>query len=164
LGLFITTYDFILSLARFSLCFLFYLLRSTESLLSLLYEISFPALYKRCLPLVRPGPTRNIYCMQLASENRDFTRSPMPTFDLVVVGSGGGPFETNLSSFVPRHIVLGNSWFTRTMNRYLFKPCDVSWTDGILALEAGEHDHQLPARGRLHTADRRPPAVTQARE
>ena len=24
----------------------------------------------------------------------------MPTFDLVVVGSGGGPFETNLSSFV----------------------------------------------------------------
>jgi hypothetical protein len=24
----------------------------------------------------------------------------MPTFDLVVVGSGGGPYETNLSSFV----------------------------------------------------------------
>lgn len=42
----------------------------------------------------------------------------MPTFDLVVVGSGGGPFETNLSS-------------------YLFKPCDVPWTDGIIALEAG---------------------------
>ncbi|KAI9446620.1 cAMP phosphodiesterases class-II-domain-containing protein [Lactarius indigo] len=42
----------------------------------------------------------------------------MPTFDLVVVGSGGGPFETNLSS-------------------YLFKPCDVPWADGIIALEAG---------------------------
>ncbi|KAH9048517.1 cAMP phosphodiesterases class-II-domain-containing protein [Lactarius hengduanensis] len=41
-----------------------------------------------------------------------------PTFDLVVVGSGGGPFETNLSS-------------------YLFKPCDVPWADGIIALEAG---------------------------
>lgn len=25
----------------------------------------------------------------------------MPTFDLVVVGSGGGPYETNLSSSVP---------------------------------------------------------------
>ncbi|KAF8503730.1 cAMP phosphodiesterases class-II-domain-containing protein [Russula emetica] len=42
----------------------------------------------------------------------------MPTFDLVVVGSGGGPYETNLSS-------------------YLFKPCDTSWKDGIIALEAG---------------------------
>ncbi|KAF8275201.1 cAMP phosphodiesterases class-II-domain-containing protein [Lactarius quietus] len=42
----------------------------------------------------------------------------MPTFDLVVVGSGGGPFETNLSS-------------------YLLKPCEVPWTDGIIALEAG---------------------------
>ena len=25
----------------------------------------------------------------------------MPTFNLVVVGSGGGPYETNLSSYVP---------------------------------------------------------------
>jgi hypothetical protein len=64
----------------------------------------------------------------------------MPAFDLVVVGSGGGPFETNLSSFVLRHHVLGNSWLTRIMNRYLFKPCDVPWTDGIIALEAGEHN------------------------
>lgn len=65
----------------------------------------------------------------------------MPTFDFVVVGSGGGPFETNLSSFVPSRFVPGNSWFTRTVNRYLFKPYDVPWTDGIIALEAGEHDH-----------------------
>ena len=67
----------------------------------------------------------------------------MPAFDLVVVGSGGGPFETNLSSFVPRHLVLGNSCthgLTRIMNRYLFKPCDIPWTDGIIALEAGEHN------------------------
>ncbi|KAI0282146.1 cAMP phosphodiesterases class-II-domain-containing protein [Russula aff. rugulosa BPL654] len=42
----------------------------------------------------------------------------MPTFDFVVVGSGGGPYETNLSS-------------------YLFKTCDTSWKDGIIALEAG---------------------------
>ncbi|KAI0295495.1 cAMP phosphodiesterases class-II-domain-containing protein [Russula brevipes] len=42
----------------------------------------------------------------------------MPTFDLVVVGCGGGPYETNLSS-------------------YLFKPCDASWKDGVIALEAG---------------------------
>ena len=45
--------------------------------------------------------------MQLASENLDFTRFPMPTFDFVVVGSGGGPFETNLSSFVLYCFVLG---------------------------------------------------------
>ncbi|KAI0273851.1 cAMP phosphodiesterases class-II-domain-containing protein [Gloeopeniophorella convolvens] len=54
----------------------------------------------------------------------------MPTFDLVVVGSGGGPYETNLSS-------------------YLFKPCDASWTDGIIALEAGSGIgtlHQLISR------------------
>ncbi|KAF8479253.1 cyclic-AMP phosphodiesterase [Russula ochroleuca] len=42
----------------------------------------------------------------------------MPSFDMVVVGSGGGPYETNLSS-------------------YLIKPCDTSWKDGIIALEAG---------------------------
>ncbi|KAJ7771789.1 cyclic-AMP phosphodiesterase [Mycena metata] len=39
-------------------------------------------------------------------------------FDLVVVGEGGGPDETNLSA-------------------YLFKPSDASWDDGIVALEAG---------------------------
>ncbi|THH15892.1 hypothetical protein EW146_g4656 [Bondarzewia mesenterica] len=42
----------------------------------------------------------------------------MPTFDLVVVGCGGGPFESNLSA-------------------YLLKPCDAVWEDGIIALEAG---------------------------
>jgi len=75
--------------------------------------------------------------MQVASNNHNPTRFPMPTFDLVVVGSGGGPFETNLSSFVPCHFVLGNLWFIRTVNRYLLKPCEVPWTDGIIALEAG---------------------------
>ena len=77
--------------------------------------------------------------MRVASKNLNPTRFPMPTFDLVVVGSGGGPFETNLSSFVPCRFLLGNSWLTCTMRRYLFKPCDVPWTDGIIALEAGEH-------------------------
>ncbi|KAG9318143.1 cAMP phosphodiesterases class-II-domain-containing protein [Chiua virens] len=42
----------------------------------------------------------------------------MPAFDIVVVGSGGGLDETNLSG-------------------YLVKPCDTSWDDGIVALEAG---------------------------
>ncbi|KAG6833480.1 hypothetical protein H0H87_006052 [Tephrocybe sp. NHM501043] len=41
----------------------------------------------------------------------------MPTFDLVVVGAGGGPNETNLSA-------------------YLFKPHDSEWQEGALALEA----------------------------
>lgn len=39
-------------------------------------------------------------------------------FELVVVGCGGGPDETNLSS-------------------YLVKPSDAAWTDGIVSLEAG---------------------------
>ncbi|KAJ6547146.1 cyclic-AMP phosphodiesterase [Mycena capillaripes] len=39
-------------------------------------------------------------------------------FDLVVVGEGGGPDETNLSA-------------------YLFKPAAAAWEDGIVALEAG---------------------------
>ncbi|KAH7889963.1 cyclic-AMP phosphodiesterase [Phlebopus sp. FC_14] len=42
----------------------------------------------------------------------------MPAFDIVVVGSGGGLDETNLSG-------------------YLVKPCNTSWNDGIVALEAG---------------------------
>ncbi|THV08037.1 hypothetical protein K435DRAFT_959492 [Dendrothele bispora CBS 962.96] len=41
-----------------------------------------------------------------------------PFLDLLVVGSGGGPDETNLSA-------------------YLIKPCNASWEAGILALEAG---------------------------
>lgn len=42
----------------------------------------------------------------------------MSTFDIVVVGCGGGPDETNLSA-------------------YLLKPHDTTWKDGIIALEAG---------------------------
>ncbi|KAG2752245.1 hypothetical protein P692DRAFT_20313862 [Suillus brevipes Sb2] len=42
----------------------------------------------------------------------------MAAFDMVVVGSGGGPDETNLSG-------------------YLLKPHDAAWNDGIIALEAG---------------------------
>ncbi|KAH0830277.1 cyclic-AMP phosphodiesterase [Lanmaoa asiatica] len=42
----------------------------------------------------------------------------MPVFDIIVVGSGGGLDETNLSA-------------------YLVKPCNTSWDDGIVALEAG---------------------------
>ncbi|KAG1749119.1 cyclic-AMP phosphodiesterase [Suillus paluster] len=42
----------------------------------------------------------------------------MPAFDLIVVGSGGGPDETNLSG-------------------YLLKPCDAAWDNGMIALEAG---------------------------
>ncbi|KAI9509956.1 cAMP phosphodiesterases class-II-domain-containing protein [Russula earlei] len=58
----------------------------------------------------------------------------MSTFDLIVVGSGGGPYETNLSS-------------------YLFKPCDASWKDGIIALEAGS------GIGTLHQLMSRDPAL-----
>ncbi|KAJ8474255.1 hypothetical protein ONZ45_g16012 [Pleurotus djamor] len=42
----------------------------------------------------------------------------MPAFNIIVVGSGGGPDETNLSA-------------------YLLKPAEDSWADGIIGLEAG---------------------------
>ncbi|KAG2076059.1 hypothetical protein BDR04DRAFT_1090899 [Suillus decipiens] len=42
----------------------------------------------------------------------------MAVFDMIVVGSGGGPDETNLSG-------------------YLLKPREAAWNDGIIALEAG---------------------------
>ncbi|KAF4614635.1 hypothetical protein D9613_002839 [Agrocybe pediades] len=45
-------------------------------------------------------------------------RTDKVTFDLVVVGAGGGPDETNLSA-------------------YLVKPHEAKWEHGILALEAG---------------------------
>ncbi|KAG6878798.1 hypothetical protein C0993_008097 [Termitomyces sp. T159_Od127] len=50
----------------------------------------------------------------------------MPVFDLVVVGAGGGPDETNLSA-------------------YLFKPHEAEWHDGVLALEAGSAQGALAA-------------------
>ncbi|KAF7440935.1 3',5'-cyclic-nucleotide phosphodiesterase pde1 [Pleurotus ostreatus] len=42
----------------------------------------------------------------------------MPAFNMIVVGSGGGPDETNLSS-------------------YLIKPAEASWDEGVIGLEAG---------------------------
>lgn len=45
-------------------------------------------------------------------------RYTMPSFDMVVVGSGGGPDETNLSA-------------------YLFKTFRANWDEGVVALEAG---------------------------
>ncbi|KAJ2916824.1 hypothetical protein MD484_g3579, partial [Candolleomyces efflorescens] len=61
--------------------------------------------------------------------------SPMTAFDIVVVGAGGGPDETNLSAFVfpliPRaHTLIYPS-------RYLVKSHSSCWEDGVLALEAG---------------------------
>jgi len=31
----------------------------------------------------------------------------------------------------------------RIVDRYLFKPCDASWKDGIIALEAGERKYPI---------------------
>ncbi|KAF8964116.1 cyclic-AMP phosphodiesterase [Flammula alnicola] len=55
-------------------------------------------------------------------------------FDLVVVGAGGGPDETNLSA-------------------YLVKPHNAEWEDGILALEAGS------GQGTLAQLLRRDPCI-----
>ncbi|KAK4048954.1 3',5'-cyclic-nucleotide phosphodiesterase pde1 [Microbotryomycetes sp. JL201] len=46
------------------------------------------------------------------------TRQHDPAFDLLVIGCGGGPLETNLSS-------------------YLVKPYSTKWTDGCTSLEGG---------------------------
>ncbi|KAG6909827.1 hypothetical protein DXG01_015100 [Tephrocybe rancida] len=62
----------------------------------------------------------------------------MPTFDLVVVGAGGGPDETNLSA-------------------YLFKPHDAEWYDGVLAVEAGS------AQGALATILHQNPLLFKSR-
>ncbi|EJF62453.1 cyclic-AMP phosphodiesterase [Dichomitus squalens LYAD-421 SS1] len=53
----------------------------------------------------------------LASGRHSFD-GPMATFDIVVVGCGGGPNESNLSF-------------------YLLKAGDAKWQDGIVALEGG---------------------------
>jgi len=63
--------------------------------------------------------------------------SPPPVaFDVVVVGSGGGPDETNLSA-------------------YLVKPRSRDWEDGIIALEAGS------GQGALARLLRRDPLIFQ---
>lgn len=51
-------------------------------------------------------------------------------FEMVVVGSGGGPDETNLSG-------------------YLLKPRNASWRDGIIALEGGAQSHNRVWRPQL---------------
>lgn len=65
----------------------------------------------------------------------------MPIFDMVVVGSGGGPDETNLSAYVripplPR-VDSPRGELNIACRRYLVKSRDTAWKDGILALEAG---------------------------
>lgn len=59
----------------------------------------------------------------------------MPSFDLVVVGCGGGPDETNLSAYVVS-LTLCSVGLMRTAS-YLIKPFHAKWADGIIALEAG---------------------------
>lgn len=74
------------------------------------------------LPILRYQCRRHISWLittfQRGFSARPILEYPMPFFDIVVVGSGGGVDETNLSG-------------------YLLKPCDASWDDGIIALEAG---------------------------
>jgi len=58
-----------------------------------------------------------------------------PAFDLFVVGSGGGPDETNLSAYVLAMFIY--CLFTPSAS-YLVKPHCTAWADGILAVEAGQ--------------------------
>ena len=83
----------------------------------------------------------------------------MPAFDIVVVGSGGGLDETNLSGYVHQSCCLflgSTSVLTRPPSRprrYLVKPCNKSWDDGIVALEAGTLT--FPCTTRVHTCANR---------
>jgi hypothetical protein len=78
-----------------------------------------------------------------------FSPSPhMPAaFDIVVVGAGGGPDETNLSAYVVLFGTLDGlmSMSTHVVEAlnvvicsYLLKPHDAHWEDGIIAVEAGQ--------------------------
>jgi hypothetical protein len=89
--------------------------------------------------LVRAEPTRVLIGSEIHLSALHLPHLLMPTFDLVVVGSGGGPYETNLSSSVSFLSPLRKDHKSfLSVDRYLFKPCDTSWKDGIVALEAGE--------------------------
>ena len=61
----------------------------------------------------------------------------MHTFDMVVVGSGGGCDETNLSRCVAVHTESLPSLIG--VNSYLIKPATAAWTDGIIGIEGGAH-------------------------
>lgn len=61
--------------------------------------------------------------------------SPMTAFDIVVVGTGGGPDETNLSAYVFLSRPACTPLILRP--RYLVKSHSSCWEDGVLALEAG---------------------------
>ena len=58
-----------------------------------------------------------------------------PAFDVIVLGSGGGPCETNLSACVCHLFDIDYS--TDLRYRYIVKPHEAPWEDGLLALEAG---------------------------
>lgn len=89
-----------------------------ECIVHIMKNVYAKALSRPC-PCVSGTADLSINCQRISSSAPShLPHLLMPTFHLVVVGSGGGPYETNLSS-------------------YLFKPCDTSWKDGIIALEAG---------------------------
>ena len=60
---------------------------------------------------------------------------PMPAFDLVVVGSGGGPSETDISAYACRRLCANAAKVA--CFRYLLKARDANWRDGIIGIEAG---------------------------
>jgi hypothetical protein len=59
-----------------------------------------------------------------------------PSFSLFVLGTGGGPLETNLSSYVCSNC---STLYVHKYpsSRYLCKTYDSTWEDGVFALEAG---------------------------
>jgi hypothetical protein len=65
----------------------------------------------------------------------------MHSFDFVCIGAGGGPSETDLSSFVYSQLyalrLQADPHTLLHSSRYLVKASDARWEDGIIALEAG---------------------------
>lgn len=56
--------------------------------------------------------------------------------DVVVIGSGGGPLENNLSSCVSRNRLHLSETYTLSL-RYLLKASEAKWEDGCISIEAG---------------------------
>jgi len=56
--------------------------------------------------------------------------------DVVVIGSGGGPLENNLSSSVSRNRLRASETYA-LCRRYLLKASEAKWEDGCISIEAG---------------------------
>ncbi|KAF6765028.1 class II cAMP phosphodiesterase [Ephemerocybe angulata] len=96
-----------------------------------------------------PSPEANTVIIHERHQEPTTQPSPMTAFDIVVIGAGGGPDETNLSA-------------------YLVKSHPSRWEDGVLALEAGSGQgalrHIVERNPRLFSSETEPGRALSATE